>query len=128
MVLVLGLIVSFSIIGAVNLSSLQTIFKLRSVADEVKSLLRHGRELAIANKDDGGYKIIFSDNSFKLLSQNNEFTRYQIPTKVTVDPISFSWEYSTISGEIAGCSPCQITLTSKSLTESITIQENGIIN
>lgn len=114
--------------GTINLAHLQTIFKLRSTAEEIKSFLQYGRELAIANKNQTPYSISMSGAALSLLAGGQEFTRLQIPAKITVNPPVFSWNYSAYTGDITSCSLCNITLSSQDITESIIVQTNGMVN
>ncbi|KKT42198.1 MAG: hypothetical protein UW31_C0009G0044 [Candidatus Collierbacteria bacterium GW2011_GWA2_44_13] len=85
--LVMALMVAVTAIGIINLARLQSVFSLRSSADEIKAEIQYGRELAVANKDSGLYNVTGST-----------------------------------------CSPCQISLFFRGLTEIINIQANGIVD
>lgn len=127
-ILVMGISVTIAVIGAINLAHLQTVFRLRSVAEELKSAIQYGRELAISNKNQEIYSISMSASAMSLLANGKEFNRFQIPVKITVNPPVFSWNYTAFTGEIASCAPCNITLSSQGEVELITVQANGIVN
>lgn len=127
-ILVMGISVVIAVVGAVNLAHLQTIFRLRSVAEELKSAIQYGRELAISNKNLETYSISMSASAMSLLANGKEFNRFQIPAKVTVNPPVFSWNYTPYTGEMVSCAPCNITLSSQGEVELITVQANGIVN
>jgi hypothetical protein len=117
-----------SAIGVMSYYRLQTIFQLRSSADEIRSLMQYGRELAITNKDQGSYDITYTNKVFRLKVDSNEMYRVTIPSRMTVIPASLFWRYSPLTGNIPNCSPCDITLTFNGEDEVITIQENGLVN
>lgn len=126
--LVMFLTVAITVIGVVSLSRLQVLFMLRSSADEIKSQLQYGRQLAIANKDNATYNYSLSGSLFRLTANGVEVSRYKIPEKLSVEPVTFSMNFTPLTGLVASCAPCQITLSSGDQVEIINIQANGIID
>lgn len=126
LVMVLG--AAITALGVVSLYRLQTIFGVRSSADEMRSQFQYGRELSIANKNRAIYSISLSQRILRLLADGKEIERFQIPAGIGVSPTSFVWTFTPVTGVIPMCSPCQITLTSGSSIELINISANGIIN
>ena len=126
--LVMALMVAVTAIGIINLARLQSVFSLRSSADEIKAEIQYGRELAVANKDSGLYNVTGSVLAFKLLKNGGEISRYQIPQGMVMTPLSFSWNFTPLTGALNTCSPCQISLFFRGLTEIINIQANGIVD
>ncbi|MBI1872147.1 hypothetical protein HYS10_01880 [Candidatus Collierbacteria bacterium] len=120
---------SITAAGIVGLSRLQTIFKLRPAADEVRSQLQLGRELAIANKDQVNYQINLASGILILRGGVTEIARFQTPAGVNYAPSTLTWGFTPLTGSLTGCSlPCQLTLSSGDESEIVTIQANGIIN
>lgn len=126
LVVVIGLVISG--IGVIGLASLQTVFRVRSSADEIRSLVQFGRELAIANKDQVSYGVYLTGNIVKLSAGPNEISRFQVPGGVVLSPSSFSWQFTPLTGVISSCSPCQLSLSSGSTQEVINVQDNGLVN
>lgn len=115
--------------GVVGLTQLQSVFKLRSSGDEIRSLLQLGRELAVANKDQQSYSVSLNSGTVILRSGSGEISRYQSPAGIVYNPASFSWSFAPLSGLPSECSlPCQLTLTFGDNTEIIFFQKNGIVN
>ncbi|EKD53278.1 MAG: hypothetical protein ACD_61C00086G0001, partial [uncultured bacterium] len=77
LVVVFAVVSVVTIIGVIDLSRLQRIFKLRSAADEIKSHIQYGRELAVANKNGAAYNVNLSGSVVKLSADGAEFSRYQ---------------------------------------------------
>lgn len=127
-VLVLAIGISITAIGIVSLSRLQKMFQLRSSADEIRSQIQYGRELAIANKNNSVYSISLSGTVVSLKAGGKEITRYQFPQGITATPPSFNFIFSANTGTIGTCSSCQLTLFATGATEIINIQSNGIVN
>ncbi|KKT40583.1 MAG: hypothetical protein UX47_C0003G0018 [Candidatus Collierbacteria bacterium GW2011_GWA2_46_26] len=125
---VMTVVMIISTLGIINLSRLQSVFVLRSSADEIRSMIQYGRELAVANKDMASYNLSLSGSVVKLQKNGLEFSRYVVPQKVTINPSSFSWIFSSITGGVQTCAPCQLMLTSNGLNEIINIQSNGIVD
>lgn len=128
LVVVLAVVSIVTTIGMINLSRLQKIFKLRSAADEITAQIQYGRELAVANKNGAVYDVNLSGSVVKLSADGAEFSRYQIPQGVSVNPISFDWNFTPITGLLSTCSPCRITLSAGDVLEIINIQANGLVN
>ncbi len=128
LVVVFAVVSVVTIIGVIDLSRLQRIFKLRSAADEIKSHIQYGRELAVANKNGAAYNVNLSGSVVKLSADGAEFSRYQIPTGVSLNPISFDWNFSPTTGLLPACSPCQVILSAGDVSEIINIQANGLVN
>lgn len=125
-VFVIGIAITTA--GIITLSRLQSLFRLRTAADEMRSQIQYGRELAIANKDQSLYGIVLSGNIFRLTADGEDISRYQIPSSIIVSPTSMLWNFAPVTGVVQSCSPCQIELTRGGLLESIIIQSNGIVN
>lgn len=127
--LVIAIATAITATGVVGLSRLQTIFKLRGAADETRSQLQLGRELAIANKDQVNYQLTLTPGILILRGGVTEIARFQTPSGVNYAPSSFTWGFTPLTGSLTGCSlPCQLTLSSGDESEIVTIQANGIIN
>ncbi len=127
-VLVMAIVVVVTTIGIVNLASLQRGFRLRSSADEIKSLMQYGRELAIANKNRAIYNVNLSGNIFKLQADGYEMSRYQIPDGIALNPESLDWNFTPTTGILVDCSLCQIVLSAGDQLETINILPNGIVD
>lgn len=127
MVVVMAIVSTLIVVSTIGISQMQSIFRLRSAADEMRALLQLGREYSLSNKDSATYGVTQSNNIFKLLKNNAELSRYQIPKGVNVFPSDFLWDFDRLSGFLSGCSPCQITLTSLGNNEVININENGMV-
>lgn len=129
MLLVISITTAITAAGIIGLSQLQAIFRIRAAADEIRSLLQYGRELAIANRNQASYSVSFSSGVAVLTENQRELNRFISPTGIIYEPTTFSWSFTPLTGKIIGCSqPCQLTLTSTDNTEIILIQENGIVN
>ncbi len=127
--LVIAIGSAITAIGIIGLSQLQTIFKLRSSGDEVRSMLQLGRELAIANKGQVAYTLALSAAVFSLSGGGIEVARFQPPAGITYQPTTFSWGFTPLTGTLIGCTlPCSLVLTSGGETEAIIVSTNGIIN
>lgn len=128
LLLVFTLAIVITTIGVVNLSRLQNTFRLRSSADEIKAMLQLGRELAISNKNQAIYNISISGGIVALQGDGKVVSRDQIPVGVSVTPSSLNWNFTPMTGGLASCSPCSITLFIGSQIEIINIQDNGLVN
>lgn len=126
--LVITMSVAITAIGIVSLSRLYKIFTLKSASDEIRSQLQYGRELAIAQKNMATYSVSLSGGIISLNKDSVEVSRYQIPSGVSPNPVSFVWTFESGTGSVSSCVSCSLTLTSVGLSEVITIQSNGIIN
>lgn len=127
--LVTALTVAISAGGIAGLSQLQSVFKLRGAADEIRAQLQLGRELASANKDQETYQISLVSGIVVLRSLAGEIGRYLSPDGITYSPSSFAWGFAPLSGLLTGCPlPCQLTLTAGENTELVIFQANGIVN
>lgn len=128
-VMVVGITSIIVSAGIVGLTQLQSVFKLRSSGDEIRSLLQLGRELAVANKDQQNYSVSLNSGIVILRSDSGEISRYQSPGGIIYNPISFNWSFAPLTGLPVECTlPCQLTLTSGDNTEIIIFQKNGIVN
>ena len=126
---VIALVITMTATGAVALSELQAIFKLRSTADEIRSMLQLGRELAVANKDLVAYTISLSGGLTVLQAGSNELVRYLAPAGITFSPSTFTYGFTPLTGQLTGCAlPCGETLEYGNNSELVTIQANGIVN
>ncbi|NCP47091.1 hypothetical protein COT86_02370 [Candidatus Collierbacteria bacterium CG10_big_fil_rev_8_21_14_0_10_43_36] len=126
--IVMAVVLVISTAGVINLFRLQSVFILRSSADEIRSMVQYGRELAIANKDLASYSLSLSGSVVNLQKNGLEFSRYIIPQKVMINPASFYWSFMPITGGVETCSPCQLLLRSNGINEIINIQTNGIVD
>lgn len=129
-ILVFGLISLLTVIGTVNLNQLQSIFKARSTADEVRSMLQLARQLSLNNNNQTTYQVSLSGDIITLTSAAGiEINRYQPPSGVTFSPSSFTWRFEPITGSVTGCvSPCQLNITFGPATQSVIINTSGVIN
>lgn len=129
-ILVFGLISLLTVIGVVNLSRLQSIFKARSTADEVRSMLQLARQLTLNNSNQTTYQVSLSGDVITLTSTTGtEINRFQPSKGVVFSPSGFIWRFEPITGSVTGCvSPCQLDITFGSATQSVIINSSGIIN
>lgn len=127
--IVIALITGISAGGVLGLSQLQTIFKLRGAADEIRSALQLGRELTLAKKDQETYQISLSSDVIILRSNSQEIVRYLTPSGIIFTPSSFTWGYAPLTGLLTGCTlPCQLTMTANDNVEAVIVHENGLVN
>lgn len=126
--LVLALSASVTAFGAISLARLQALFQLRSSADEIKALTQYGRELAIANKEGKSYSLTLVGSSVKLIASGQSISQYLIPIGIVMSPTAISWTFTPMTGDIPGCSSCTLDLTFRGVTESIIVQDNGLVN
>lgn len=127
--LVIAITAAITGAGVVGLSQLQSVFKLRSAADMIRGQLQYGRELAVANKDQLSYEISLSSGTVILRSNVGEIDRFQSPTGIVYSPSSFTWSFTPLTGQLAGCPlPCELTLTIGDNTELVIFQTNGLVN
>ena len=128
MLLVISITTSVTAAGIVGLSQLQAIFKIRSAADEIRSLMQLGRELAIANKNQANYNINLATGVVTLKAGQTEVGRFISPAGVIYQPNTLTWGFTPLTGVLTGCPlPCELRLTSTDNVEIITIQQSGII-
>ena len=127
--LVVTITAAISAMGIVGLSQLSTVFKLRAAADEIRSQMQLGRELAAANRDQLAYQINLTSGVVVLRTNVSEIARFLIPAGVTVSPSNFTWGFTSLTGQLTGCPlPCTISLTGSGNTETVIFQANGIVN
>ena len=129
-ILVFTFISALAALGGINISALQSGFKLAATADEVRNLLRTARQLSLSNYNQTSYKVSLTGQVVKLQTlSGTEVSRYLSPTDVTFSPTSLTWTFAAVTGAVSGCIlPCQLTLTSANNTQIVTISQSGIIN
>lgn len=129
-ILVFTFMAALAALGGINISALQSSFKLAATADEVRSLLKTARQLSLSNYNQTSYKLNLSGKIISLqTAQGAEVQRYQAPADVDFSPTSFTYSFANVTGAVSGCVlPCSITLTSANNTQVININSNGIIN
>ncbi len=126
--LIFALSASITAFGAISLARLQALFQVRSAADEIKSRVQYGRDLAIANKDAQSYSLTLVGSSVKLLSSGQTISQYQVPVGIVMAPTSLTWSFTPTTGAIASCTTCTLDLSFRGVTESIIVQANGLVN
>jgi len=128
-ILVIGIASLITVSAVLGLGNLQSSFKVRSAADEIRAQLELGRELSISNQNQASYSISNASGSVVLYSSGVELSRYIPAQGVIFSPEAFDWSFTPITGGLIGCSlPCNLVLTSGNSSETITIYENGVVN
>lgn len=127
--LVIGITGLITVAAILGLGTLQSSFRVRSAADEIRAQLELGRELAIANQDQASYRIGNQEGVVILYADNVELSRFIPPQGLTFSPETFEWGFTPITGELTGCTlPCSLTLSSGGSTELINIHASGVVD
>ena len=128
--LVFSLIVSLTSAGALALSQLQSLFRARATADEIRALFQLARQRSLNRLDQDQYQVTLTNNLFDLTTvSGRQLEHYQPPVGATFTPEQLSWAFQPVTGQVQGCTPpCQILIDFGPTTQTITIYQNGLVD
>lgn len=128
--LVFALIVALTAAGGLALFQLQSHFRARATADEIRALFQLARQRSLNRLDQDQYQVTLVNNLFDLTTTSGrQLEHYQPPTGVTFTPDQLIWRFQPVTGQVQGCAPpCQLTIDFGPTTQTVTIYTNGLVD
>lgn len=129
MLIAFGLIMTISGLGMFGYGRMQARSEIITAGDEIRTLMRQAREKSVARIDDKEYRVVGASGVVTLETTDGVVvSTYRLRDLVTMAPTSFSFTFAKITGQVSGCGTgCVVDLSSGGLTETIQINELGLI-